>query len=265
MSIDTFQARFAFVNLDDGTLTPEAFRVLRTWFTRIGGFNSSSNEDLAQLVLQALGTIIVDSAARAGLADIELGQGVDQSALIANMAQRIDELQLLASTVNSLAAEVASLRQRAADIEQLASHRDPFRVDWERPGKVGSLTSNTGAFTTISATGQITSTLAIGTAPLVITSTTKVTNLNADMLDGGDWAAPGAIGTTTRNSAAFTTVSASGGLTTGIATALVASSVALNNGAAAAAGTLANAPAAGNPTKWIPINDNGTTRYMPAW
>lgn len=37
------------------------------------------------------------------------------------------------------------------------------------------------------------------------------------------------------------------------------------NGAGAAAGTLANAPVAGNPTKWIPINDNGTTRYIPAW
>ena len=42
-------------------------------------------------------------------------------------------------------------------------------------------------------------------------------------------------------------------------------SVALTNGAAAAAGTLLNAPVAGNPTKWIPINDNGTTRYIPAW
>jgi hypothetical protein len=41
--------------------------------------------------------------------------------------------------------------------------------------------------------------------------------------------------------------------------------VALTNGAAAAAGTLLNAPAAGNPTKWVPINDNGTTRYIPAW
>lgn len=37
------------------------------------------------------------------------------------------------------------------------------------------------------------------------------------------------------------------------------------NGAGAGAGTLTNAPAAGNPTKWIPINDNGTTRYIPAW
>lgn len=39
----------------------------------------------------------------------------------------------------------------------------------------------------------------------------------------------------------------------------------LGNGAGASAGTLSNAPAAGNPTKWIPINDNGTVRYIPAW
>lgn len=37
------------------------------------------------------------------------------------------------------------------------------------------------------------------------------------------------------------------------------------DGAAAAAGTLLNAPSAGNPTKWIPVDDNGTTRYIPAW
>lgn len=41
--------------------------------------------------------------------------------------------------------------------------------------------------------------------------------------------------------------------------------VSLSNGAGAALGTLANAPTAGNPTKWIGINDNGTTRYIPAW
>lgn len=31
------------------------------------------------------------------------------------------------------------------------------------------------------------------------------------------------------------------------------------------AGTLTNAPSAGNPTKWIGIDDNGTTRQVPAW
>lgn len=54
------------------------------------------------------------------------------------------------------------------------------------------------------------------------------------------------------------------GLTIGSAT-LITTTVAFTNGAAAAAGTLLNAPAAGNPTKWIPVDDNGTIRYLPAW
>lgn len=39
----------------------------------------------------------------------------------------------------------------------------------------------------------------------------------------------------------------------------------LTNGAGVGAGTILTAPAAGNPTKWIGIDDNGTTRYIPAW
>lgn len=46
---------------------------------------------------------------------------------------------------------------------------------------------------------------------------------------------------------------------------LLHTAVALTNGAGASTGTLTNAPAATNPTKWIPIDDNGTTRYIPAW
>jgi hypothetical protein len=46
---------------------------------------------------------------------------------------------------------------------------------------------------------------------------------------------------------------------------LINTTYALGNGAATSAGTITNAPAVGNPTKWIPINDNGTTRYIPAW
>lgn len=60
------------------------------------------------------------------------------------------------------------------------------------------------------------------------------------------------------------TLAVTGGLTLSGGT-LLTTSAALTNGAAAAAGTLLNAPIAGNPTKWIPVNDNGTTRYIPAW
>lgn len=53
--------------------------------------------------------------------------------------------------------------------------------------------------------------------------------------------------------------------TAGGTQAVFRSATAITSGGAAAAGTLTNAPTAGNPTKWIPINDNGTTRYIPAW
>lgn len=54
-------------------------------------------------------------------------------------------------------------------------------------------------------------------------------------------------------------------ITTGGTDQMIGTQTAFANGAGAAAGTLTNAPAAGDPTKWIPIDDNGTTRYIPAW
>lgn len=75
---------------------------------------------------------------------------------------------------------------------------------------IGSTTANTGAFTTISASGQITSTVSTGTAPLVIASTTAVANLNASLLLGSTWVSPGTIGSTTPNTGSFTTLGASG-------------------------------------------------------
>jgi hypothetical protein len=59
-------------------------------------------------------------------------------------------------------------------------------------------------------------------------------------------------------------VSISNGLTVG-STTLLTTSVSLTNGAGSSVGTLTNAPSVGNPTKWIPIVDNGTTRYIPCW
>lgn len=54
-------------------------------------------------------------------------------------------------------------------------------------------------------------------------------------------------------------------VTTRNAASLINSGVTLTNGAGAATGTLTNAPTAGNPTKWIQINDNGTIRRIPSW
>lgn len=46
---------------------------------------------------------------------------------------------------------------------------------------------------------------------------------------------------------------------------LIGSKDSLSDNSGASAGTLSNAPSAGDPTKWIAIDDNGTTRYIPTW
>ena len=52
---------------------------------------------------------------------------------------------------------------------------------------------------------------------------------------------------------------------TGYAAHFLRTGTTLTDGSGAAAGTLGNAPVAGNPTKWIAIDDNGTTRWIPTW
>ncbi len=54
-------------------------------------------------------------------------------------------------------------------------------------------------------------------------------------------------------------------INTNSATFMIGSKTTYANGAGALTGTLTNSPATGNPTKWIPVDDNGTTRYIPAW
>jgi len=48
-------------------------------------------------------------------------------------------------------------------------------------------------------------------------------------------------------------------------TTLLHTGTALSNNAGAGAGTLLNAPTAGDPSKWIAIDDNGTQRFIPTW
>lgn len=59
---------------------------------------------------------------------------------------------------------------------------------------------------TITTPGQFVSTVATGTAPLTVASTTNVANLNASSLGGATFAAPGAIGGGTPGAGTFTTL-----------------------------------------------------------
>ncbi len=71
------------------------------------------------------------------------------------------------------------------------------------PPAIGATAPSTGKFTTVE------STIATGTAPFTVASTTNVANLNASSLGGATFAAPGAIGSGTASTGAFTTLSAS--------------------------------------------------------
>lgn len=112
---------------------------------------------------------------------------------------------------------------------------------------VSVVIGNAGVFTTISASGQITSSVITGTAPLVITSTTKVANLNADLLDGTDWRAPGPIGGTTPDTGAFTALTATTVTTTGAivggTTGKLATTLGVGNATPAASGAGVSFPA----------------------
>lgn len=107
---------------------------------------------------------------------------------------------------------------------------------------VSVVVGNAGSFTTLTASGQITSSLATGTAPFVIASTTKVANLNVDLLDGTDWNAPGAIGGITPGPGSFTTLNASGAFVGGT-TGKVATTFGVGNATPAATGSGISFPA----------------------
>ena len=117
------------------------------------------------------------------------------------------------------------------------------------PPAIGGTTASTGRFTTI------TSTVATGTAPLTVASTTNVANLNASSLNGATFASPGAIGSTTASSGAFTTLSASSTVSgTGFSTYL-ASPPAIG-GTAAAAGSFTTLAASST------VSGTGFSNYL---
>lgn len=55
------------------------------------------------------------------------------------------------------------------------------------------------------------------------------------------------------------------GLYSGQATAILHSRTTITGGGTGLIPTLTAGPVAGNPTKWLPYDDNGTTRYIPSW
>lgn len=243
-TLNLFPARIRFTN-PDGTLTPEAVRVLNVLVERAGGVDGMGAGDLA-LLAAFVGTPEADSGA---------------NDLLTLSAFATPPAKASADVIDDVApvADLAELRKYAQALEIRYLFEPTFVVPWDRPGQIGLRTRNTGAFSqlgvddgtellpsfqlgtdpatgfyrigannwgfsvsgfklvdfaatavgivgSLSATGQLKSAVATGTAPLQVTSTTKVANLNVDKLQDKDWATPGSIGTTTPAAGKFTSL-----------------------------------------------------------
>ena len=128
-------------------MTPEFFRALSDLLQRVGGPTGTATGDIEEMAIQSL-TPVVDMSAFIG---IDALQSVESTAA-ANMAMQAAN-DALAVQIEQAGALLADLRRRCDDLDVMAGYQDPYRVDWEHPGTIGSITANTGKFTSITATG----------------------------------------------------------------------------------------------------------------
>lgn len=155
--------------------TPEFNRALGTLLVRVGGEEAISVSDIETLLSFVTPP---DAETAKAIHDLRVESMVDHTAEIAELRKTVEELKTQLACLSDQSAAAAEVKKYAQDLEISYSFVPPL-TDWEHPGSIGAKTANAGAFTTVSATGQITSTLADGTAPLVVTSTTEVANLRS--------------------------------------------------------------------------------------
>lgn len=133
--LNLFPARVAFVNAD-GTLTPEAYRALQTLLARVGGPTGWGMDDVALLTAFVQAPAEVDDV-------VEL--------FVPAIAPVPDE----AIHFDSASADLAGIKSALRDGEATTLFQPVTHIPWDRPGKIGERTANSGAFTTVTATGQV--------------------------------------------------------------------------------------------------------------
>lgn len=182
MSLNLFPARAYIGTFKDASgrqigvhASPEFQRALNALKIRVGGDEALSVSDIETLLSFAAPPDIETSKA---IHDLQVDVVRDHTAEIAELRKTVEELKVQLACLTDQTAAVAEVKKYTQDLEISYSFAPPL-TDWEHPGKIGAKTTNTGAFTTISASGQITSTVSTGTAPLVIASTTEVANLRS--------------------------------------------------------------------------------------
>lgn len=252
-------------------MTPEFFRALTDLLQRVGGTTAPDTEDL-DITASISQAPVIDFSP---FMDAALGQqGVDAAAAVAEARKAIEDINV---QIAQAVAQLAEVKKQAESLEVMAGYTDPFRVNWERPGTIGSLTASSARFTALTTDGTVNVNLGTdttnssvnlrgsnagaggGTAMSIRNNNVAILNFgNKSAVNGGAYdATPYIFGNAQ--------IEFSQGIKVPGGAQLIQTSTALANGAGAGAGTITNAPAAGNPTKWVPFNDNGTIRHFPAW
>lgn len=151
VALSLFKSNAAIGTLQpDGSVlpSPEFVRAMSALFTRVGGAIGMGVDDLALL---ASTVTQPDQQARRAAADAAVAPAIDQSAMVAALLGKVAALQAQVTQIESVHAEVAKLRKLVVGIELQSGHRDPYRVNWERPGRIGFFKASTGAFTDLTA------------------------------------------------------------------------------------------------------------------
>lgn len=188
-------------------MTPDFARALELLLTRIGGPIGPASDDLelaaalqtpllpvlgqantvADLELAAALQTTPGPSSTQPLADLELAAASVGAyfALTSQLAQLVQDVQLQIVELGKELARVSELRKSVDDL-QLATLEVRTPTDWERPGKIGAVTPNTGAFTGLTATtyNKVTITAPAGSATLTL-ATGKALTANSSLTLAG--------------------------------------------------------------------------------
>lgn len=143
----------------------ESIRVFEQVMKDVGGTLPSTIEEAHALAGQAL------AAAQVALASLSV------------LVEALDQLEGLPALVPQVDPDDTAPRVHLGTVS--SQNADQVEITGGKIDNtpIGATTAAAGKFTTLTASEQITSTVAAGTAPLVVTSTTKVANLAVETAD----------------------------------------------------------------------------------
>lgn len=135
-------------------MTPEFFRAMSDLLQRVGGPNGVDTGDIEEIANEALQNsldALLTQAAGAQAAIAEALKAIDS--VWVQVAQGLAGLSEAEKVIDGLNAQIfqsvaliSEIGKRVDGLDVMAGYSDQQRVNWERPGKIGSLTPNDGTF-----------------------------------------------------------------------------------------------------------------------